>query len=457
MISRNAWLFLITIFFYFTSLALGQETVTGELTLQQAIKIALEHNPDLATAKLEVRVADARVKEAWGYALPALDLQGRYTRALKRTVFFLPDFDDPRSGIIRPIEIGSDHAIDLSLTARQTLFNATVFIGVGAASIYSDVARELYNAKEVETIANVRKVYYGVLMAAEVQTMMKANMRNAEENLKSAQLLAQQGLVSEYDELRATVGVENLRPLVLEAENNYQLAKDGLRAAMGVASTEEFKINGSLSFVPLPEHLLERASAAVLEENPSLRAMRLQVEVNEAFTRAERSNYLPIISAFGDYRYQLSKNTLRIYPSDFVGSSQVGLSLSFNLFQGFQTSARVEQAKLNVLKSVEQVTKLETNMQTAVHSTVLRLRQTQKRIEAQAKTVEQAERGYRIASTRFASGSGTQLEVNDAQLALTQAKVNRIQAIYDYLNASADFDQLVGHVPEFVKHDRKMK
>lgn len=424
---------------------------TKELSLQQAIVIALEHNPDLASAQLDVQTAEARVREAWGYALPVFDLQGRYTRALKKPVFFLPDFDNPGSGITRPIEIGSNHAVDLTLSARQTLFDATIFIGVGAAGIYSDVAREFYNAKKLETITNVRKAFYNVLMAREVLTMMEANLKNAEENLRNARLLTLQGLLSEYDELRAIVGVENLRPMVIESENNFQLSKDGLRSVMGDESFGEITIIDSLAYQLFPESVLENARINVRDANSTIRAMRLQVEVNRAFMNAERSNYLPTLSAFGDYRYQVSKNTLKIVPDDFVRSSQIGLSLSFNLFQGFQTNARVEQAKLAILKSEEQVSKIELNIETAVHSAVMRIRLTQKRIEAQSKTVEQAERGYRIAATRFASGSGTQLEVNDVQLALTQAKLNRIRAVYDYLNASAELDQLIGRIPDFLK------
>jgi outer membrane protein len=72
-------------------------------------------------------------------------------------------------------------------------------------------------------------------------------------------------------------------------------------------------------------------------------------------------------------------------------------------------------------------------------------------VEAQGKTVEQARKGYRIASTRFSSGSGTQLEVRDAQLALTQSRLNRVQAIYDYLVAAADLDQVLGRLPDDVQ------
>jgi len=435
--------------------AAGQSSSVRHLTLDDAINLALEMNPDLEASRLEVEYADARVQEAWGYALPVLDLSGRYARALKKPVFFLPDFANPGSGIIRPIEIGANHAIDVGFNARQTLFNATVFIGVGAAHVYSKAAREMFIAKKLETITNVRRAFYGYLMVAEVREMMRENLRNSEENLRNARLLATQGIVSEYDELRATVGYENLRPMVLEAENNSQLAKDGLRMAIGLDPTIDFVVNGSLLFAKYPDDLLEIAAARMLEMNPSLRAMRLQIDVNRAFMNAERSNYLPTLTAFGNYQYQISKNDLRFSPNDFVSSSQVGLTLSMNIFQGLQTNARVQQAKVVMMKTEEQVEKLETNLRTAVHSSTLKLRQTQQRIEAQGKTVEQAQRGYRIASTRFASGSGTQLEVNDAQLALTQAQVNRIQAVFDYLIASAELDQLLGRTPDYVDTNNK--
>lgn len=434
----------------FLSTLSAQSGFPRVLTLEEAVQIAMKHNPELTAARFEVEKADARVNEAWGYALPVLSIQGQYSRALKKPVFFLPDFDNPNSGRTVPIQIGSDHSINLSLTAQQVIFNSTVITGVGAAHIYSKGAREMYRAKQLETITNVRKSFYGVLLAAEVRDMMRANLKNAEENLQNVQLLSRQGLVSEYDLLRAQVGVENLRPSVIQADNNYALSLDGLRAVIGLPISEEFVIQGPLRFNPLDEALLASATEAVLNDNPSLQALRYQIDINRAFVSVERSSYLPTLAAFGNYQFQLAKNNLNISTGDFIGSSLVGLNISFNMFQGLQTRARVEQAELEVRKSEEQVNGLETNLRTAAHSLVLKLRQTRRRIEAQQLTVEQAEKGYRIATTRFVNGAGTQLEVNDAQLALTQAKVNRIQAVYDYLVASAEFDQTLGRLPPSV-------
>ncbi len=421
------------------------------LTLDEAIQIALQKNHDLTSARLEVEKANAKVNEAIGTALPALDFSGRYTRALKRPVFFLPDFDDLKSGRTVPIEIGSNHSIEMTLSARQVLFNSAVITGVGAAQIYLHAARDMYRAKQLETVTKVRKAFYGVLVASEVAQMMQANQKNAEDNLKNVRLMMQQGLVSEYDELRATVGVENLRPMVMQAENSYALSVDGLRVTMGVGPAEEFAVEGALTFSAVDGGIVASAMETVLEQNSLLSALRHQVNVNKALVNIERSSYLPTLAAFGNYQYQVAKSNLNISTRDFIGSSVVGLQLSVNLFQGLQTSARVDQAKVDVRKTEEQVTSVENNLRTAVHSVILQLEQSQKRVAAQGKTVEQAERGYKIASTRFVSGSGTQLEVNDAQLALTQARVNRIQAIYDYLIASADLDQLIGRFPAYVE------
>lgn len=420
------------------------------ITLDQAVAIALEKNRDLKSARLEIERADARVREAWGYALPALDLSGQYTRALERPVFFLPDFANPGSNKTVAVQIGTAHSFGLTLSARQTLFNSTVIVGVGAAGLYSDAARQLARGKEVETVANVRKAFYGALLAAEVRDLMRANLVNAEENLANVRKMSQQGLLSEYDELRASVGVENLRPEVIRAENNYALSVDGLRSAMGIGVTDSIEIDGKLEYTPVPEERMIKAAQTVAETNPSLQALRLQVLVNEAFVSAERSNFLPTLSAFGNVQYQGAKNTFAISTGDFFRSAQVGLTLSLNIFQGFQTNARMDQANVEVRKSEEQFASVETNLRTAAHSAVLRLQQARQRVEAQGKTVEQAERGYRIATTRFVNGSGTQLEVNDAQLALTQAKVNRIQAVYDHLVASADLDFILGHLPAHV-------
>jgi outer membrane protein len=445
----------------FGSAVYAQESISRRLSLEDAVRMAMKHNPDLLTARLEVKRSDARVLEAWGNAMPAVDLTGQYAHLVDKPVSFFPDFflytfmkaidsTYPKpSGLFVPVSFAPAFNASASLSVRQILFNGAVFVGVGAAHIYSELARDLYQGKQVETVTKVRKAYYGALLAREAYDLMRSSMQNAEDNLKNVRVMGNQGIVSEYDELRASVGLENLRPMVIQSETNYNLALDNLKNTLGITMKESFVLTDSLLFKPVDEQLLSGADEMVLETNPGLNATKHQIELNGAVINAERSSYLPTIAAFGSYSYSAAKDQFNFSTRDFYKGSTVGLSLSLNLFQGLQTYSRVEQAQIEERKSEEQKIGLERTLRTGVHSIVGNLQQARKRIEAQGKTVGMAERGYKIVTTRFLNSSATQLEVNDAQLALTQAKVNRIQAIYDYLSATADLEQIIGRLPSY--------
>jgi outer membrane protein len=463
---RYKFLLIIPLIFL-TAAAQEDQSTARRLSIEEAVRMAVKQNPELESARLEVQRSRARVMEAWGYAMPALDLSSQYVQMIDKPVTFFPDFflydflvkanpSTPKpTGKLIPVAFAPTYIASASLNVKQILFNGAVIVGVGAAQIYSELAADLFESKRVETVTRVRKAYYGALIAREALAMMRSSLKNAEENLKNVQLMRSQGIVSEYDELRATVGVDNLRPMVIQSENNYNLALNALRDVIGTQVGAEIVPGDSLTFTPVDQTLVEQAEKMAIEANPNLKAVRHQIELNHAAVNAERSSYMPTLAAFGSYSYSSSKNTFNFSTNDFYKSSQFGLSLSINLFQGLQTNYKVEQAALEERKTEEQKTSLERGLKTGVRSIVGNLAQSRKRVETQSKTVETAERGYKIVTTRFLANAATQLEVNDAQLALTQAKVNRIQSIYDYLVATAELDQILGRLPQYANENEK--
>jgi outer membrane protein len=440
------------------------------LSLEHAVRLAVQHNPDLESARLEVERSDARVMEAWGYTMPSVDLSGNFNHIITKPKSYFPDaiyyplvklmdssarVPKPTGELIElPFSMTPTNSANAAFNVRQILFNGAVFVGVGAANVYSKMARSIFLQKKVETVTKVRKAYYSTLLAHEALTMMQSTLNNAEENLRNVQLMRSQGIVSEYDELRATVGVENLRPLVMQSETNFNLSVDNLRNTIGIGDTITILPTEKLTLQEVDEGIVAAAEQSVLETNPALAIVRHQMELNDAYIFAEKSNYLPTIAAYGSYSYTAIKDNYRISTNDFYKQTQVGLTLSLNLFQGLQTWSRVEQAQLEKQKTEEQQRGLEQNLQTGIRSVIGNLRQARKRVDAQQKTVETAERGYKIVTARFLTNAATQLEVNDAQMALTQAQVNRMQAVYDYLNAAADLDALLGRMPDYVKEEK---
>jgi outer membrane protein TolC len=398
--------------------------------------------------------------------MPSVDLTGQYVRMVEKAPTYFPDvilyplakimdtslrLPRPTGKLVAMASMLPDYNASASLNVKQILFNGAVIVGVGAANVYSHLARDLYYGKQVETVTKVRKAYYGALLAHEAVKLMRSSLKNAEENLKNVQLMRSQGIISEYDELRATVGVDNLRPAVIQSETNYSLALDALRNTIGDGTKEEIILSDSLTMQVVDESVISAAEEQVLVSNPGMNAVERQIDLNRAMVFAERSSYLPTLAAFGSYSYSgITDQVGNFALKDFNKNITVGLSLSLSLFQGLQTYSKVEQAQLEQRKTEEQKTSLERNLRMGVRSAAGNLKQAKKRVEAQEKTVETAERGYKIVTTRFLANAATQLEVNDAQLALNQAKVNRMQAIFDYLVASADLDQLLGRLPTYI-------
>lgn len=417
------------------ALAVSASAQTSKtLSLGDAIRTAIANNADLKIARLDMDKADQQVRQAWGHAMPSLNFDATYTRALKVPVFFFE-----MEGKVTPIRVGSDNAVQAGFTATQVLFNSAVFIGVGTASVWEKASHENYRAVYNRTVTNTQRAFYAALLTRQVHATTVASMKNAEENFNNVRILNEQGIVSDYDRIRAEVQVENVRPMVIEAEKNVLVALNALKIAIGLSADEPLDVTGALEFQPVDSL---RIVESLVDDNATVRWLEYQRDISGKVMTITRSEYLPTLAAFGNYQWQAQKNSLAIGSRDFISSSQVGLSLSVNLFNGFQTTSRVSQAQSDKRKTEEQISNLKTTLRTQVQSIKLRIHEAERRVRSQQRTVELAEKTYQIATTRYRTGSGTQLEVNDADVALLRARLNRVQAVFDHLMAVADLDEI---------------
>jgi outer membrane protein len=435
---------LFALIFFSLGLIVSPMRAQQQITLDDAVRIAVENNRALKIAELETQKADYQVKEAYGLAMPNISASADYARAIKKPVFFLPaSFMDPDATGVAAIEVGSNHALTMGFQATQTLFNAAVFTGVGTAKIYQKASREMRQASYQKTVADAKRAFYQVLFITDVLKLTRASFQNAQDNLKNVKIFNEQGIVSDYDLIRADVQTENIRPMLTKAESNVVLSENALKMVMGIDPGQNITVAGEMGYVPVDQSLLERSELILLANNANLKALDYQMQVNDEIADIFRAEYLPTVTAYGNYTWQGQNDKLGDVTNDLVSSSQIGLNISLSLFNGFQTTAKVDAAKIEYMKSEEQLHSTRDAMITQLQNIRYMLDEASKRVESQGKTVQQAEKGYKIATTRYSSGSGTQLEVNDADLALMQARVNRAQAIYDYNIAKADLEEIL--------------
>lgn len=413
-----------------------------QLTLDKAIETALINNRDLKVTRLSIENADAQVSEAFGNALPTLTFNARYTNNIQRQVFYIPGAD----GVVRPIEIGSQNAVSTDLTLNQIVFNSAVFTGVKTSEIYAKISRQQLRSKTADVVLNVKKAYYDALLARDLLKVNETLLANAEENLTNTQQLTRAGVRAEFDAVRAEVQVANQRPAVVQSRDNYELALDNLKVILGTDSDQPIELTESLvrpaSATATDEPGLDDARRILEDANPQLQALSYMRDVNEDLIKIKKSDYLPTVSLFGTYQLQAQADKLG--DLDFQPTSYVGLNLSLNIFNGKKTASQVTEAQVQYEQSRLQLEQARHALRLQLESVLRRIKYAKERIQSGDKTIEQAERGYKIATTSYRAGTGTQLQVNDADLALAQSKLNQLSAVHDYHVAVAELEQLLG-------------
>jgi outer membrane protein TolC len=452
--------------FLFSSISLFAQK---KITLQDAIETSLENNHNIKLAEYDLRLAEEDVKEAFGYALPTVTMNGGYNHFLDVPDFvfggggffpqefmdynnlvaqelnlgFVPFPADAAEADPAPIPGGLRNTFSTGIELRQTLFNYTVFNGIGATGTYKKVQEENLNAKESNTVKDSKMAFYGALLAKESIGLVEQSLENAQKRYEEISVLFENGLVSEYDQLRSSVQVENLKSEKSNAETSFQTALNGLKITIGLDPTEEVEIDGELEDYQKTYSTPEKSETQkeIFDGNYDLKAVDLQVEVSDAFVENEFSTLFPVLNLIGSYSFQGQSDDF-----DFVTFEQslVGLQLSWTLYQGGQRYAKLQKAKIEKQKAEVQRDLLERSLNNQAELLALRMKTAKEQIDAGLITVDQANRGYEIANTRYQEGVGSLLEINDADLALRQARLNKLQAVYNYLTAKAEFDNLKG-------------
>ena len=415
------------------------------LTLDKAIAIALEHNRDVMMADRDRTKAGAQVTEARSGALPNLSFTGSYYRNIKKQVLFLPPNTpfNPTSQT-EMLELGSDNSYALGAQLVQPLFNWKVGLALDIANTYLDYSEKNYLATVDEVRFDVEQAFYRVLFARELVKANSQGLEIVEANLKNVDAQYRNGTAAEFDLLRAQVQVANTEPLVTSAENGLLLATNALKNLLSIPLDSVLQVEGSLAFEDVTADTLTAARSRALRANPSITALALEENMMEMNISVERANYYPSLTLIGSYQWQTQDNSFHFKDYLWANSLSVGVQISFPIFDGLRTSARTEQATADYQKVHFLRLKAEEGLKIQIQSAELNMAEAKKRLYGQERNIEQAEKAVRIAQTRYSSGVGTQLELLDAQVAMTRTQTNRAQALYDYLVAKAVWAEAVG-------------
>lgn len=452
------------------------------ITLDQALQIALSENVSVKVADKEIERTEYAKKGTYASLYPQIDLSGAYQRTIKKQVMYM-DIDmgamgggsgsgsDTGSGsgseggadtgtddggaaaggsqespMANGLEVGRWNTWSAGVTAAMPIVNAQLWKSLKISGLDVELAVEKARSSRLDMVTQVKNAYYATLMAKEAFDVYKEVYENAMRNYEETQKKYDAQKVSDFELVRAKTTVANAVPQVYSAESSVILSLWQLKAVMGVDLDLNIDVAGSLE--DFAEHMfydIHSHDSVSLADNSTMRQLALQAEQLAENIKLQKYANIPTLAVAFNFSVNAMTNDFKFSNYRWTPYSYVGLSLSIPIFAGGKRYNAIRQAK-NTYEQIQlQTVDTERQLKILIRQSLNTMETNMKSYYAAEDAVASAQKAYDIAERSYQVGRSTLLELNDAQLALTQARLSQSQAVYNFVVAKAQLEQTLGY------------
>ena len=357
------------------------------------------------------------------------------------------------------------------VSVDQKIFDIRALFGAAGARKYLAALNEAALERQEQLIVNdVRLAFYGALLAEESARVVSQSVERTRLTRDETAQRVSTGVLPKYQRLSADVELANLESNLIRARSQSADAVDNLKLLLGVSVDQEVVLRGDLDAEIEASAIAISVSSAVvaaLQQRADLEQARIGIKLQEVQAKVARADYFPTLNAFANIGYignvPASRQSIVSDPDDPFSFSitnngffsdpywdltaSVGLRLSWNLFNGFQSRNRIQQQKIAIERARVQHERLTQTVKLEVQSAIRELQATQLQIASQRQNVERAELNYDHASARLLEGVASQLEERQASELLDESQLTYLQAVHDFLAARSALETAVGATP----------
>jgi outer membrane protein len=440
----------------------GADTLT--LGLDDAVRLALQNNRQIALAQARLDEAAAGKGVAFGSFLPQVSGTGTYTRlaraselttmALHDSFMSLPVYDTLGEpiGVTAPnmfwtgrvdtvnLKLGSVNNYSLGVTAQQTLFTWGKLVNAyRIAGLSADMQREALRQARMQVKVDATSGFYQALLAQKTVALMHDSYDQLRRHVDQVQSLYDNGLATRLDVMKATLGLTSLEAQVGQVENGAALALAALRMTLGLTNDRPLLLSGELQPETLSVDLAAAADSA-LAHRPELAQLRSALDISVLGKQIARTANLPTAFAQANFSYANPVGFSTKWGSNWNATA----GISWPLFTGLSNYNKLRQADARVRQARVALAQVEDGVRLEVQSQVLALNQESRNAGYQARNVEVAQQALDLAEQRYQNGLLTNLEYMDTQLALTQSRLSYLTALANYQIAKARLHKAMG-------------
>lgn len=408
------------------------------LSLEKALEIAMDRNLSVKVANEEIRRVDWLLKENWYTLLPSVNASGQYTNNVLKPVFFSDFFPGGK------MEIGSTNSYALSGTMQVPIFSLALLKNIQMTEIEMKSVLESARSTKIDLVAQVKNSFYGILMLEQSLIVLNESYKNAKESADNIKRMYENGLASEYDMIRTDVAVRNITPTITQAVNGLELAKMQFRVLLSLDINTPFVLEGEIESFEKEIMAFNGSASFSLENNTNLKSLAIQEERLNKSIELIRSQRLPSLAGFANYQLQMQSQEFT-FNKQWSNSFSVGLALQIPIFNKMSTVLKERQSRVVLNQLNYQRELLENNLGLALRNSLNEMNRAKIQLESDKEAVKQAMKGFEISKVRYNTGAGTVLELNDSEVALTRARLNLNQTIYNYIKARNEYEKVLGN------------
>ncbi|EFK57259.1 outer membrane channel protein [Sphingobacterium spiritivorum] len=406
-----------------------------ELSLQEALIMARQGNKTLQVQILEEKNAVEQTRESKGKLLPDLAAGVAYSYYFDRQNIFLPGSFAGTNKAVQEVAVGGRNAFNGFISLYQPVMD----LGAHRLTKVSRINEKIQTGKTEDlksrVALGVSTRYLSILMMKrQLNLLLQSHERNVRA-LKDSRALLAQGRGLKSDTLRSFIAVENLRSSVSYLNNNIEVSGMELKRLIGLEDAQELELTDELESdvkVDQADFLNVSEALEIAESNrKDLNVQELVIAMREQKIYATRAELLPKIAVIGQYQVQAQADNLKFNNYVWPRTSFLGLQVSVPIFNGGQSKSRISQARIIAQQEQVRMNDLKDEIRTTLAGIISKWKEAASQLKIQETTVQSAELNHQMTEDRFKNGLGSRLELTDAELALTQAKINYLQAVYN--------------------------
>lgn len=427
-------------------------------SLKECLEYAGANNRNLKISGYELNVAQSKINEQLGAYLPQVNVTASLDDNLKLNKQLLPaEMFGGTPGTYKAVSFGTKYNVAAGAQVTQSIFDPQFFVALKTAKTNRMLSEQSLKKSHEQVTYNISIGFYQALIIQKQLNVLKSTLNTSEEMLKSVELRRKNGMAKQIDVDKLKVSYNNTQSMLRRTELSYGQSLNNLKYQMGMPLDSTIVLPDAVPDITFDRQPTGSVTDSTIESRSDYQMLKTSLSLTELDKKKQQASFLPILSVYGTYSYSAMNKEFKFYESDqrWFNSSSIGLKLSVPIFSGFQKHQRVNQSKINIAKSQENLKLTEQSIRLQISNYEIQYRNALDNIQNESENFELAKRVYESTQLECKEGVSKTLDLVQAESALREAQNSYFNKLLSLYIAKIDFEQSKGNLENFVNNQIK--